>query len=74
MKKFIKDYIWDFWFQLPKCRRERERYERGARETFDYDKNADMSLITTNCLGGEIYHILGLQFRTPLEPVLKPSK
>lgn len=36
--------------------------------------NMDMSIIATNCVGGEIYHILGRKFNTPFINVSIPRK
>lgn len=47
-----------------KARRDRNR-RKWLSKLRKRNKNYDFSLITNNCIGGIIYHDLGLQFRSP---------
>ena len=38
----------------------------SARKRFDYENKKDISIIAVNCIGGEVYSILGLPFRSPM--------
>ena len=53
-KKWIKDVLYQN--PLAKARRRRMRAEL---------KNTDMTLFCPSCMGGELFHDLGLQFRSP---------
>ncbi len=66
MKKYLKDILWDTWYDMPWCRKLQREYANIARNRFDYSKNGDISIISSNCIAGEIYHILGLQFLSPI--------
>lgn len=60
-----KDLFWKLWWNTPWCKVNRVMKNRWARRKFDYDKNKDISIIATNCIGGELYSVLGLQFTSP---------
>lgn len=60
-----KELFWKVWWNTPWCVINRNCKIRNARKNFDYDKNKDISIIATNCIGGEIYSVLGLQFTSP---------
>ncbi len=65
MKTYIKDILWNMWFSLPSCRKRQKEYENSARSRFDKQKNGDFTIVSTNCIAGEIYHILGMPFTSP---------
>ena len=60
------DKLWDVYFLLPHCQFNIRQNRIKSRLRFDYNNNSDISLITANCIGGEIYSILGLRFLSPL--------
>lgn len=64
--KTKNDMIWDLIWKNPIAIYQKRKHEKSARARFDYEKNGDMSVISANCIGGEIYHILGLKFTSPL--------
>ena len=66
LKRHIRELFWKVWWRSPWCSIKRHRLERKARESFDYEKNKDISIIAVNCIGGELYSILGLKFTSPL--------
>ena len=37
----------------------------NIKNKFDYNNQSDISIIATNCIGGELYHILRLKFNSP---------
>lgn len=64
MKTIYKDKIWGMWWNLPMCKLNRIHYNSEAKKRFNYD-NCDMTIVAPNCIGGEIYNSLNLQFKTP---------
>ena len=62
----ILDKIWKAYSCLPHCQIVSIFKRKRSRQRFDYEKNSDISIISTNCIGGEIYSILGLPFSSPL--------
>ena len=60
-----KELFWKIWWNTPWCTVNRNYKIRNARKSFDYDKNKDISIVAANCIGGEIYSVLGLQFTSP---------
>lgn len=65
MNRVLLDKLWKIWFALPHSRFFQSRYRWQARARFDYANLSDMSVIAPNCISGELYAVLGLQFRTP---------
>ncbi len=65
-RTILMDKLWRIYFLLPHCQFNMKRNRAESRKEFNYEKNSDISLITANCIGGEIYSILGLPFRSPL--------
>lgn len=65
-KAILADQLYKGWVLLPHCRRERKRHLEDTRSRFDYAHQSDISIFATNCVGGELYHLLGIQFRSPL--------
>ena len=62
----LVDRLFKTYRKLPHCRFCRKRHIQMARSRFDYDNLNDISIFSTNCIGGEIYSLLGLPFRSPL--------
>ncbi len=62
----IQDKIWKVYSYLPHCQIMRLFNQNRSRQKYDYINNSDISIISTNCIGGEIYSILGLPFSSPL--------
>lgn len=63
MNKTIKDAVLDiFWNNIAR-KIIRPRYIGRIRKQYNYDKA--ISILSSNCIGGEIYNDLGLQFTSP---------
>lgn len=65
MNRKIVDAVWKGWFKLPHCRINQYIHRYPMRKKFNYQENSDISIISVNCIGGELYSILGLQFLSP---------
>ena len=65
MKSQLRELFWKVWWNTPWCVINRNAKVRQARKVFDYEKNKDISIIAANCIGGELYSVLGLQFTSP---------
>lgn len=61
----LRELFWKIWWNTPWCIINRNKKKRSARNSFDYDKNSNISIVAANCIGGEIYSVLGLQFSSP---------
>lgn len=62
----LMDRLFGIYRKLPHCRFCQKRHTEMARSRFDYDNLSDISIFSTNCIGGEIYSLLGLPFCSPL--------
>lgn len=65
MKSKIRELFWKIWWNTPWCIINRNAKMHKARKSFDYEKNKDISIVATNCIGGELYSVLGLKFTSP---------
>ena len=65
MKPIIRNYVWKILWSLPHCKINQMKYKKKYRRGFDYENNSDISIISTNCIGGELYNLLGLRFNSP---------
>ena len=64
-KEILADQLFQIWIALPHCRIHRRKYMEKVRSSIDFENNGNISLITANCIGGELYSILGIQFLSP---------
>ena len=62
----LQDKIFKFYTKLPHCIICRNRHIKKARSQFNYDELSDISIFAANCIGGELYYLLGLRFTSPL--------
>ena len=65
LKTHARELFWKVWWNSPWCTAKRNKLSKKAREAFDYEKNKDISIIAVNCIGGELYSVLGLKFTSP---------
>jgi uncharacterized protein (DUF1919 family) len=65
MNKVFHDRLWRALWAFPHCARTRKKHLEDARRRFYYRELSDISIVSTNCIGGEIYSALGLQFQSP---------
>ena len=64
-RTLLMDTIWNIYSYVPHCMISKHYCVNKARKSFDYDGKKDISIIAVNCIGGEIYSILGLPFSSP---------
>ena len=64
-KSILADKAFKVYCKLPHCVISRNRHIKDVRSRFDYEKNSDVSVVAANCVGGEIYSLLGLRFTSP---------
>lgn len=64
-RNMIGDQIFKIYRFLPHCLINRAIETVNIKNKFDYNNQSDISIIATNCIGGELYHILGLKFNSP---------
>lgn len=64
-KSILADKVFDVYKKLPHCVICRNKHIKDVRSRFNYKQNADISIIAANCVGGEIYSLLGLKFTSP---------
>lgn len=62
--EIVSDRIFKLIRMLPHSRYYQKKYRTRPRVLLR-NVNTDISIIATNCVGGEIYHILGRKFNTP---------
>lgn len=72
-KAIISDKVFHLLSKLPHSKYYQKKFRSEPRMKMD-GVNMDMSIIGTNCVGGEIYHILGRKFNTPFINVSIPRK
>ena len=72
-KAIISDKVFHLLSKLPHSKYYQKKFRSEPRMKMD-GVNMDMSIIATNCVGGEIYHILGRKFNTPFINVSIPRK
>ena len=65
-KTILADKLFAAYQKLPHCVVVRYNHIKDVRSRFDYEHNSDISIIAANCVGGEIYSLLGLRFTSPL--------
>jgi uncharacterized protein (DUF1919 family) len=65
-KTILADKLFDFYQKFPHCVIARSNHMKDVRSRFDYKQDSDISIIAANCVGGEIYSLLGLKFTSPL--------
>ena len=63
-KAIISDKVFHMLSKLPHSKYYQKKFRTEPRKKME-GKNMDISIIATNCVGGEIYHILGRKFNTP---------
>lgn len=70
MRKINFVILWDKLFKiyskLPHCIYCKKKHTNMIKKRFDYSNLSDISIFASNCIGGEIYHLLGLRFNSPL--------
>ncbi len=64
-KVILADKLFAFYTKLPHCLILRRRHMRDVRKRFDRERLKDISVISTNCAGGEICYLLDIGFRSP---------
>lgn len=64
-KTIVMDKVFSIYTKLPHCLILRGKHIRDVRGRFDRENLADISIISTNCAGGEICYLLDIGFRTP---------
>ena len=62
----LQDKIFRLYTKLPHCIICRRRHIKDVRSRFNYDELSDVSIFAANCIGGELYYLLGLKFQSPL--------
>lgn len=62
----LQDKIFKIYTKLPHCAICRKRHIKDVRSRFNYDDLSDISIFAANCIGGELYYLLGLKFTSPL--------
>ncbi len=64
-KSILADKVFSVYTNLPHCIILRNRHMKEVRRRFDREHLEDISIISTNCVGGEISYLLNLGFRSP---------
>ena len=62
----FKDKVWKLYRCLPHCDIARMIEQHRIIKAFDYINDSDISIFAVNCIGGELYSELMLQFNSPL--------
>ena len=62
----LQDKIFRLYTKLPHCIICRRRHIKDVRSRFNYNELSDVSIFAANCIGGELYYLLGLKFQSPL--------
>ena len=62
----LQDKVFKFYTKLPHCIVCRKRHMKNVRSRFNYSDLSDISIFAANCIGGELYYLLGLKFSSPL--------
>ncbi len=62
----LQDKIFKFYTKLPHCLICRHKHMASVRSRFNYKDLSDISIFAANCIGGELYYLLGLRFTSPL--------
>ena len=62
----LQDRIFKFYTKLPHCIIAKRKNLKDIRSRFDYENLSDISIFASNCVGGEIYALLGIEFSSPL--------
>ena len=62
----LQDKLFKFYTKLPHCIICRKRHIKDVRSRFNYSDLSDISILAANCIGGELYYLLGLKFSSPL--------
>lgn len=65
-KAVLADRLYRAWILLPHCQIHRRKHFRNIKRRFHSDTESDISIFCTNCVGGELYYLLGLPFKSPL--------
>lgn len=61
----LMDKIWKVYSLFPHCLITTYVNKNKARRSFNYTVNSNISIVSVNCIGGEIYSILGIPFNSP---------
>lgn len=61
----LKDKFYDYWFRLPHCKAAQKRIHNLAQTRINRDLIEDASIVSVNCVGGEISHALNMRFNSP---------
>ncbi len=64
-KAILADRIFSVYTKLPHCLILRGKHMKDVRRRFDRERLQDISIISTNCVGGEISYLLDIGFRSP---------
>ena len=64
-REILTDKLFSVWIKMPHCRLIRYLYVKKIRNSIEYEQIKGISIISTNCIGGELYSLLGLQFCSP---------
>lgn len=62
----LQDKIFRIYTKLPHCVLAKRKHLKDIRSRFDYKNLSDISIFSSNCVGGEIYTLLGIEFLSPL--------
>ena len=62
----LQDKVFKFYTKLPHCIICRKKHIKDVRSRFNYSDLSDISIFAANCIGGELYYLLGLKFSSPL--------
>ena len=62
----LQDKVFKFYTKRPHCIVCRKRHMKNVRSRFNYSNLSDISIFAANCIGGELYYLLGLKFSSPL--------
>lgn len=72
-RDLISDKVFRLITKLPHAKYFQKKYRKVPVSKLE-GVNLDMSIVATNCVGGEIYHILGRKFNTPFINDSMPRK
>lgn len=62
----LQDKLFKIYTKLPHCLICRHKHMTSVRSKFNYKELSDISIFAANCIGGELYYLLGLRFTSPL--------
>lgn len=62
----LQDKVFKIYTKLPHCYFTKKKHISYVKKNFDYENLSDISIFAANCIGGEIYSLLGIPFQSPL--------